>query len=64
MSFERLPRKILSSWVKNRRPRGAPEFTFGCGMYKALRCANISKDNWFVLSQDRCEWCKMINSFT
>ena len=55
---------MLSSWVKNRRPRGAPEFTFGRGMYKALRRANISKDNWFVLSQDRCEWRKMINSFT
>ena len=64
MGFERLPRKMLSSWVKHRRPKGAPEFTFGRGMYKALRRANISKENWFVLAQDRCEWRRTINSFT
>ena len=64
MSFDRIPRKLLSSWVKSRRPKGAPEFTFSRGMYKALRRANICKDDWFVLAKDQFDWCKMINSFT
>jgi len=63
MPFVRVPRKLLSLWVKYRRPKGAPEFTYGRGIYKALRRASISKDDWFVLAQDRCEWRRKMNSF-
>ena len=33
MDFDRLPRKMLSSWVCTKRPSGAPEFTYGHGLY-------------------------------
>ena len=29
MPFDRLPRSLLSSWLPYKRPRGAPEMTFG-----------------------------------
>jgi len=29
--------KLLSSWVSEHRPKGSPEFTYGWGVYKALK---------------------------
>ena len=43
MKSERLPRKMLTSWVREKRPRGAPDFTYGRGVYKALR--NVTVEN-------------------
>jgi len=40
----RLPKKLLSSWVCNRRPKGAPGFTYGCGVMKALKKAGVDVD--------------------
>ena len=39
ISYDRLPRKMLSSWVPSKRPKGAPEFTYGRGLFKALEKA-------------------------
>ena len=33
MSFDRLPRKMLSYWVASKRPKGAPKFTYGRGLF-------------------------------
>ena len=34
MDMARLPRKILSSWVRHPRPTGAPQFTYARGLHK------------------------------
>ena len=47
--FDRLPRKLLSCWVFNQRLRGSPEFTYGRGVYKALKWFDIEKESWFDL---------------
>ena len=56
MPFERLPRKMLTCWVASPRPRGCPQFTYGCGLYKALRRADIDKNSWTALAMDRDKW--------
>ena len=56
MDYCRLPRKMLSSWVQHKRPRGAPEFTYGRSLYKALKYANIDVETWWQLAQNRQEW--------
>ena len=56
MEATRLPRKMLSSWVHHKRPRGAPEFTYGRGVYKALRKVNLDKNNWSAVALDRVAW--------
>ena len=56
MPFERLPRKMLTCWVASPRPRGCPQFTYGRGLYKALRRANIEKNSWTALAMDRDKW--------
>ena len=61
MSFDRLPRKLLSCWVFNKRLRGSPEFTYGRGVYKALKWFDIEKESWFDLINDRGEWRNLIN---
>ena len=61
MPFKRLPRKLLSSWVRNRRPRGCPEFTYGRGIYKALRTINVGKNSWYDLALDRVAWKNVLN---
>ena len=43
MKKHRLPRKLITSWVRNPRPRGCPQFTYGRGLYKALRCKDIKR---------------------
>lgn len=37
MSDDRLLRKMLTSWVKEKIPRCAHEFTYGRGDYEALK---------------------------
>ena len=53
MPFERLPRKMLSSWVRADRPIGAPQFTYARGLLKALGKAGIDSKTWHQLAQDR-----------
>ena len=53
MPWERLPRKMLTCWVRSKRPRGCPKFTFGRSIKKALRYAKIDFDNWTDISNDR-----------
>ena len=60
MPFERLPRKMLTCWVASPRPRGCPQFTYGRGLYKALRRADIEKNSWTALAMDRDKWRGMI----
>ena len=61
MPFERLPRKMLSSWVRADRPIGAPQFTYARGLLKALGKAGIDSKTWHQLAQDREGWREKIN---
>ena len=61
MPWERLPRKMLSCWVRSKRPRGCPKFTFGRSLKKSLRFANINVDGWDVLACDRLKWRSILN---
>ena len=35
--LEILPRKMLFSWVCTKRPIGAPEYTYGLGLFKSMK---------------------------
>ena len=61
MDFDRLPRKMLSSWVTEKRPVGAPEFTYGRGLFKTLKKGKIETRDWHVLAQDRAKWRSAIH---
>ena len=59
MDFDRLPRQMLSCWVDRPRPRGAPQFTYARGIYKAMKKYNLNKDidwTWIAHWQDRYLW--------
>ena len=62
MSYERMPRKVLSSWVPNKRPIGAPEFTYGRSLFKCLKESSIDRNDWYVHAMDRCEWKHLVNN--
>ena len=53
---QRLPRRMLSSWVPHPRPRGAPPMTYGRGIKKALLEFNIEQSSWPSLAADRVAW--------
>ena len=55
MGHERLPRRFLTSWVRNPRPHGRPQFTYGHSLNKTLKWAGISTDFavWSELAEDR-----------
>ena len=53
MDFDWLPRKMLSSLVCTKHPIGAPEFTYGRGLYKLLNKAGADIKNWHALALDK-----------
>ena len=56
MPPHRLPRKMLSSWVRAKRPRGAPQLTYGRMLRKSLKKLQIDPDSWSTIAQNRTEW--------
>ena len=53
MSFDRLPRKMMSCWVVSKRPKGAPKFTYGRGLMKAIKkliFQRMSGLNWLMIN--------------
>ena len=62
MDYDRLPRKMLSSWVRSKRPRGAPRLTYGRSLRKALKKANVNTQTWSNVAEDRQEWRNIINN--
>ena len=53
--------KMLTCWVRSKRPPGCPKFTFGRSMKKALNYAKIDFDNWVDIANDCTEWRNAIN---
>ena len=62
MPWTRLPRKMISCWVRSKRPRGAPRYTYGRSLYKTLKKAGIDVNQWHVLAGDKMLWRKLVNN--
>ena len=56
MDFDRLPRRMLSSWVPHGRPIGCPNMTFGRSIRIALGKFHIDRSRWPELAADRSAW--------
>jgi hypothetical protein len=63
MPMQRLPRRLLTGWVKHKRPVGGVRMTFGRTLNKALVSAGLSVDfdTWCKTAQDRIKWRARIN---
>ena len=61
MPFDRLPRRMLSSWVAAKRPSGGQLMTYGRSVYKALDNFGISRETWPALAADRVAWLGAIH---
>ena len=62
MDYGRFPRRMMSSWVRSKRPRGAPRFTYGRALRKALKKAGVSSNTWTAQAMDRANWRNLINT--
>ena len=61
MPFDRLPRRMLFSWIPSLRCRGAAKMTYGRTMKKAMAIFDINPPNWYELAANRREkWYVMI----
>ena len=60
MYFDRLPRRMLSSWFPAPRCTGATKMTYGRTMKKAMATFDINPQNWYELAADREKWHAMI----
>ena len=56
MDFDRLPRRMLSSWIPHGRPIGCPNMTYGRSIRMALDKFHIDRSRWPELAADRCAW--------
>ena len=61
MSYERLPRRMLSSWVRNSRPPGAPTMTYGRSVARALKLFQVDPLRWHLLAANRAAWRQMLS---
>ena len=63
MGPERLPRRMLSAWVAHKRPAGgAPQFTYGRTIAKAMDVFDLDPARWTELAADRGAWRPMLRS--
>ena len=62
MPWFRLPRKMISCWVRSKRPRGAPRFTYGRSLQKTLKKCNVDKSRWQIIAFDKLKWRNLINN--
>ena len=62
MSFDRLPRKMLTAWVKSPRLQGAPRLHYGSYIVDSLKRANIPLDSWMSRAQLKPEWRVSVNN--
>jgi hypothetical protein len=65
MPGDRLPRRLLTSWVMAPRPKGRPPLTYSHGILSDLRTHGLS-ETWSTLALDRDAWrsrVKEIRSF-
>ena len=62
MGFERISRKLISSWVGGNRSACGVEMTYGRAMGKALSYANLYGGKWRDIAQDRSTWAAMIKN--
>jgi crotonobetainyl-CoA:carnitine CoA-transferase CaiB-like acyl-CoA transferase len=62
MKYSRMPRWLLSCWVANPRPVGAPNFTYGRGVQAALEYAGLGEGDgrWVAQAGDREQWREML----
>ena len=58
--FERLPRKLLSSWVFNRNPRGSPEFIMALGWFGIDRIKQWYEMRFSIV---RGGWSELFNVY-
>ena len=59
MPQDRLPRRLLTSWVYNKRTLGGQEMNYGRTVSKALYWAGIEQDEWFDLAEIKTFWSKL-----
>ena len=62
MPWDRLPRKMITSWVRSKRPFGCPKLTYGRSLKKSLNKAGVETENWYNLSLDRDGWRNIIDN--
>ena len=58
----RLPRRMLSSWVPQRRPVGGPTMTYGRSIFKAMDKFNLDVERWHELAAQRGPWRAMLKT--
>ena len=51
---------MLSCWVPSKRPAGAPEFTYGRGLFKSMKKAGADLNGWYNLAYERYVWRDII----
>ena len=56
MEWGRVPRKLLSSWVYQKRPIGRPCMRWAESIERDLANAKIPRTKWHILAKDKSKW--------
>ena len=62
MDFNRLPRKLSSSWVDHPRPRGRPQAHYGHGLARNLKKVGLNTSTWHEMAANRPAWLELLQN--
>ena len=62
MDKSRLPRRLLTAWVREPRPEFGQEMSYGRSLERWLKLFDLPLrfTEWAPLAQDRAEWARLI----
>ena len=62
MDKSRLPRRLLTAWVREPRPEFGQKMSYGHSLERWLKFFGITLryTEWATLAQDRAEWARLI----
>ena len=62
MDKSRLPRRLLTAWVREPRPEFGQEMSYGRSLERWLKLFDLPLryTEWATLAQDRAEWARLI----
>jgi hypothetical protein len=62
MDKSRLPRRLLTAWVREPRPKFGQKMSYGHSLERWLKFFGITLryTEWATLAQDRAEWARLI----
>ena len=56
MPWKRIPQKMLTAWCNSKRPKGAPQMTYGRNLKYFFKRRSVDHKTWMTRSKNQVRW--------